>query len=530
MKIKFISFNYTSPFSFNPVYYWLKSFYKKTGTYYNKYTWLKPEHVHTKDIVNKIVQEKPDILCLSIFVWNADSIMSVAKEVKERLPYVTVICGGPECDAHTDPNWFDTYPFVDYAVYGDGEKAFADLLDYFQDNSIDYSSIPNIVTRESKNKHQIFKFNQYPSYNPYLDLREEFLKDYTELKQSIGGKPVYLPYEIARGCMYNCSFCDWHGGIHHKVNRRIHDWKEDVDFFVENGIRAFQTDANVGIFKEDVDLYEYVAEKAQPGKMIPIEPRNMAKLNKDRVEQIWNILSSIDSQPRFPIKSAVQSVYTDTLLSIDRPDISWEEHKAILRRVKKNSPQNGITVEVITGLPGMTLDRIKESFLQFAEADVDTVFSYDWMLLKKAPAASQSYRDKNNLEFTKTFYPALFEGSNVNTRPQIKDFISDPNNLIVSNQAYYIDMIYDKDAGVKALIYHKLLNTLYNTLKKDPRFNPQYLNKIIDNKNSSYMEFIEREEEIQKGYLNQYGFFFWGSMDENSGTIQVYDELFKKII
>ena len=305
MKVKFISFNYTSPFSFNPVYYWLKSFYKKTGKHYDKYTWLKPEHMHKEDVLDKIVAEKPDILCLSIFVWNVDSIMTLARQIKEQLPDITVLCGGPECYAHTDPDWFDLYPFVDYAVYGDGEKAFADLLDYFQDNSLDYSAIPNVVTRQVKNKHEIFRFSKYPAYSPYVDLEEEFLEDYLGLKEKIAGS-VYLPYELARGCMYNCSFCDWHGGIHHKVNRRIHDWKQDVDLFARNHIRAFQTDANVGIYKDDVEFYKYVAEKAieaGPKGMIPVEPRNMAKLNKGRVEEIWDILSKLDNSPRFAISA-----------------------------------------------------------------------------------------------------------------------------------------------------------------------------------------------------------------------------------
>ena len=537
MKIKFISFNYTQPFSMNPVYYWLKSFYKKTGKHFSKYEWLKPEHVHKDDTLQKIVDEKPDILCLSIFIWNVDSIMNLAKEIKEQLPNIIVIVGGPECDAHTNPEYFNEYPFIDYAVYGDGEKAFADLLDYFYDPTLDYSTIPNVVTREVKNKHQIFKFANYPVYNPYLDLKDEFLEDYMGLRKHVGFKMgVYLPYELARGCMYKCSFCDWHGGIHHKVNRRIHDWKADVDFFAEHDIRAFQTDANTGIYKDDVDFYKYVVEKSKelgPTRNLAVEPRNMAKLHKDRVVEIWNILASADANRRFAIKAAVQSIYDDVLARIDRPDIAWADHKKMLQEIKASYPNNELTTEVIIGLPGMTIDRIRNTFLEFSDIlhmPVDRVYSYEWMLLKKAPAASEEYRKNQNLEVTKTFYPALFSDYVLDVKILVDDFMKDPEILIKKNQAFYIDMIYDASAGVESIVYHKMLNNVFSRLINIPGFTKERFEQFLAQHDAEILDFSKKEAERQKEYLDKYGFYFWGHLDEESGLVRFYDfHLGKKV-
>ena len=100
MKIKFLAFSYTKPYSFNPIYYWLKSFYKKNGKHYDSYEWLPTEYFFTEDIVDRIIEEGTDVLCLSVYLWNFESQMKVAKEVHEREPDIQIIVGGPECHAN----------------------------------------------------------------------------------------------------------------------------------------------------------------------------------------------------------------------------------------------------------------------------------------------------------------------------------------------------------------------------------------------------------------------------------------------
>ena len=234
IKVKFLAFSYTKPYSFNPVAFWLRSFYKKNGKHYDKFEWLPTEYFYDESVVDKIIDEETNILCLSVYIWNFESMMKVAEEAKARNPGLIIYVGGPECHAHTEDDWFEKYPFVDFAIYGDGEKAFADLLDWEIESPTFLSDIPNIVYRDHKSKHQIFRFREYEEYSPYLDLKEDFLSDYKSFKSKVDDAFVYLPYERTRGCMYSCAFCDWQGGLHYKVNRRINDYKPEIDFFVDN--------------------------------------------------------------------------------------------------------------------------------------------------------------------------------------------------------------------------------------------------------------------------------------------------------
>ena len=159
MKVKFLAFTYTQPYSFNPIYYWLKSFYQKNGKHYYSYEWLPTEYFFTDDIVDRIIDEGTDLLCLSVYLWNFDSMMKVAKEVKQRAPQIQIIVGGPNVHANTEADWFDKYPWVEFAIYGDGENAFRKLLDWYIEPT-DKADIPNIVQKDHKTKHEIFKFNQ----------------------------------------------------------------------------------------------------------------------------------------------------------------------------------------------------------------------------------------------------------------------------------------------------------------------------------------------------------------------------------
>lgn len=529
IKVKFLAFSYTKPYSFNPVTFWLRSFYKKNGKHYDKFEWLQTEYFYDESVVDRIIDENTNILCLSVYIWNFESMMKVAEEAKVRNPGLIVYVGGPECHAHTEDDWFEKYPFVDFAIYGDGEKAFADLLDWEIESQPFLSDIPNIVYSDHKSKHQIFRFREYEEYSPYLDLKEDFLSDYKSFKSKVDDAFVYLPYERTRGCMYSCAFCDWQGGLHYKVNRRINDYKPEIDFFVDNKIRTMHIDANVGMDKEDIPLYEYVYDKMQENQLefIPTEPRNMAKLNKDKVAKIYDILCK--ASPNYNVKVSLQSIYEDVLSYIERPDVPWDQHKQIIMKTKADHPGIKVVPELIMGLPGMTYDRINETHLEFTDIPMTHIYAYEWILLKKAPAYSKEYRDKNSLTVTKTFYPAIFTGLDSESI-SYDDFIEDPNIPINKNQAYFIDMVYDKTLGIKGVIYNKIVTRLYNRMAYHPDFSRSWLTEYLKTHSDYFIEVAEKEAKIQDDFFSKHGFYIWGKCDIIANKIRNYEAVVDQYI
>ena len=145
MKIKFCSLgpgpkrrskDTFASVSINPSFFFLKKWYELYGLNPNV-NWLYPELVKlepAKDIVEKILVEKPDVLGLGVYVWNNDLQFYIAQTVKKHLPNTIVVLGGPELSVHKEPeqdnDFFNQHPYVDYVVYGDGEKAFQQIVDY----------------------------------------------------------------------------------------------------------------------------------------------------------------------------------------------------------------------------------------------------------------------------------------------------------------------------------------------------------------------------------------------------------------
>jgi hypothetical protein len=77
-------------------------------------------------LVAAIVAHAPAVLGLSLYTWNSERSLLIAARVRERLPNLIVIVGGPEVQAAN--RWILDHPAVDLAVIGEGEQTFAAIL------------------------------------------------------------------------------------------------------------------------------------------------------------------------------------------------------------------------------------------------------------------------------------------------------------------------------------------------------------------------------------------------------------------
>src|SRR5690348_2632867 len=70
-------------------------------------------------LVDEIAARRPDVLGVSLYTWNSERSLDIARQVKERLPQLLVVVGGPE--VQRDNDWVLRHPAVDMAVIGEGE-------------------------------------------------------------------------------------------------------------------------------------------------------------------------------------------------------------------------------------------------------------------------------------------------------------------------------------------------------------------------------------------------------------------------
>jgi radical SAM superfamily enzyme YgiQ (UPF0313 family) len=85
--------------------------------------------LYLKEPIDKAVArlEDPDLVALSCYVWNWRWHQEFAKAVKARWPRCTVLVGGVQVPDENARILFDN-PQFDFAIYGEGEGAFADFL------------------------------------------------------------------------------------------------------------------------------------------------------------------------------------------------------------------------------------------------------------------------------------------------------------------------------------------------------------------------------------------------------------------
>lgn len=460
-KVKFINLGgWALAHRINPSYYILKSYYKFRGKNVDQIVWLTPTMSNRATIESTLAEidaDTPDILCISSFVWNHERTMRIAKTVKEKYPKTIVVAGGPNLDAHKNKNFFAEHPYIDYVVYGDGEQAFVEILDSIVENrSIDSSSknAVNIVTHLEKFPFKVFNDTEYSTRSSVLDCKEEIAEE-VEYLRSTGIDNIFFQWERARGCPYTCSFCDWSSGLHNKVKRKKSNWKDEIDYLYSLGIGITPTDANWGIYSEDIEITRYAAAH---GKFFV---QNVAKLNKERAFEIYDILYSQKENKNAGrmLKLSFQDLNEDVLANINRPEIPWDEHKVFIDNFHNKFPEVELEAEIIIGLPGQTKSGFISQLEKFEEINISAVRSYFWEILPNSPAFDPAYQIKFGIQ-TKKFLVV---------EPSAEfDSIDDLNQSIKlggtgwSQTCYVVE---NNSASFAELIQFKLLTNVYRFIR-----------------------------------------------------------------
>jgi len=400
-------------------------------TYYSLYglnpniEWLYGGYYVTKNLestVDDLLNENIDVLGLGMYTWNYKFQMQLAEKIKKIKPDTILVLGGPELSVHHDidgfqdkqKNFFQHNPFIDYVVYGDGEKPFQQIID-FESGLISDDNFVNIV-KNNNGERFIFPYERltdtkFFSTNPYLHNKDFFIKEIQKLENI--GIPKWdqaWAVEYARGCMYSCSFCDWSQNLSKKVARKKANWQEEIDLFAELGVKMRITDANFGQWPEDIKIFDYAMSKYYPGSTFLFVNNNTPKLKKE-VTAYMNIktLKTYGAgHPVIRLKTSLQDIHEDILQNINRPSVSFKEIEDLIQRYKDNLNLNeylNIAVECILGLPGQTFNHIKNILKELYRIGILNNFQlHDWYWLPNSPAA----QDKNSQKFwgleTKFFY------------------------------------------------------------------------------------------------------------------------------
>ncbi|WP_161569167.1 B12-binding domain-containing radical SAM protein [Candidatus Oscillochloris fontis] len=151
------------------------------------------DHGGDAAVVAAIVAHAPDLLAFSLYSWNSERSLSIAQRVKEYLPHVVVVVGGPE--VQPDNPWILHHPAVDLAVVGPGEATFVEILAWW------VAGCDPAARARITGVAPLFA----PPHTPLPDLMQlpsPYLTGWLDLPLD-----SLQPIEISRFCPYTCSYC-----------------------------------------------------------------------------------------------------------------------------------------------------------------------------------------------------------------------------------------------------------------------------------------------------------------------------------
>lgn len=152
-------------------------------------------------IVENIIKINPDVLCFSVYLWNVERSLYIAKCIKERLSDTIIIFGGPEITNDND-YVIKNSMFFDFGIVGPGENTLLQIV--------------NMLNEHGK-QHIL---NNFDDRNKYKKDNNKFLKGINvDLSHANSpylcgiGKPSYnksILIETMRGCIHSCAYCYYH--------------------------------------------------------------------------------------------------------------------------------------------------------------------------------------------------------------------------------------------------------------------------------------------------------------------------------
>lgn len=447
-------------------------------------TWALPlQHQLTDDeLVDICKKENPDLLCTGHYIWNQSFLHEQLTRIRSRLdPKCKFVLAGPSIDVNLNPNFFTERPYADYAIYGAGELAFAELIKHLvQKKSLVSFNVSNLAWYDKTREKQIvseFKYVPQSSVSPFLFNESFFTKMVqNEINNNVR---VILPYELTRGCPYACTFCDWNSGLSNKVTRRKKSFYDEIDLFQKLGIKDFyMADANFGQYDEDIEIVEYMAQKNIKENAQFKTDSNLSKLRKDNNLKIYHALAKGDLISKgWGFTFSVQDINDEVLKNIDRPDVGWDVHERMINELRESYPEIQSKIQFIVGLPGQTVQTIQESLSKITRLRNVRLSTFLNELLPASPASL-------NLDYQKKFKFSYSQSERVGLRGFFRGKF--PASCISFDQEEFIEMIliasmYTGLADLREemdysnlnidLIVKNFINSKYFSLLKDNLYN-----------------------------------------------------------
>ena len=282
------------------------------------------------DIVEQILESKPDIVGFGVYIWNIVETTNVVSLLKVIAPEIKIILGGPEVSHETE------------------QQAIVDSADYILTGAADlsfYQLCQDILNANEPNK-KILK-------SAPVDLKEVELPYQYYSDADLKNRLLYV--EASRGCPFKCEFCL--SSLDKKSEPFALDlFLQQMELLYQRGARSFKfidRTFNLNI-DTTLQIMQFFLDRLSEDLFLHFEvvPDHLPRKLKALLTQ-------------FPEGSLQFEVGIQTFKPEVQANISRKQNN---RRSKENllwlreNTKAHIHADLIFGLPGETLDTFRESF------------------------------------------------------------------------------------------------------------------------------------------------------------------------
>jgi hypothetical protein len=285
------------------------------------------------------------VIGFSFYTWNAAEFLHLAGALKQRLPALLSIAGGPHVQQAED--YLGSEP-IDLVVLGEGEITLAELLD--QPEPDNWPRIPGLawldsgVVQRSADRPRCTDLSRFPSPLDVLQLTDP---DGQALYESIS-------YETSRGCPFKCAFCEWGTGA---IGGKMYQFpmaqiRRDWQAIAAAGIKdIWLADSNFGALKTDLEKAQIIVELKQQTGLPRSFATSWSKKHSRKVQEIALLLHRNQLLPHYQL--ALQTLTPEALRLSNRDNMSSNEYEPIAKQMSEQGVP--IAAELIWGLPGDNL-------------------------------------------------------------------------------------------------------------------------------------------------------------------------------
>ncbi len=314
---------------------------------------------NTQDVINKIIESKPDLIGFSAFTPNYYKVEQTARKIKETLN-IPLIIGGPHITPipHTLNNCFDI------AVLGEGEKTLLELVKLFDKRKkFTLSRLKEIrgIAFHDKNKIVITPPRKLIKYLDRIPLPARYLfdmKSYLKPKNILCNNKLIKGTSIltSRGCPYHCIYCQA-SAMWGKI--RLHSAK-----YVVEEIKMLYKKYNVegicivdDLFISDIKRVRKIVDGLKKEKLlgkIKYLVDGRANLINDEILEVLKEMGVVQ------ISIGFESASEKILKYLKKGTVTLEQNYRAVETIRKHNMD--IYAQFMIGTPGETEEDLLKTF------------------------------------------------------------------------------------------------------------------------------------------------------------------------